>query len=77
MGGNVWEWVDDWWQPDYYSVSPGSNPMGPAAGGSKVLRGGGWCYYGGALRVAGREGQSSPMNLSYGVGFRCASTPGG
>jgi serine/threonine-protein kinase len=76
MGGNVWEWTNDWWQPDYYSVSPGSNPAGPATGSLKVHRGGGWCYYGGALRVASREGKSPPTNLSYGVGFRCASVPG-
>ena len=26
MAGNVWEWVNDWWQSDYYSISPASNP---------------------------------------------------
>ena len=55
MAGNVWEWVNDWYQSNYYSVSPGSNPPGPASGTSKVLRGGsfgdGWRR---TLRVANR-----------------------
>jgi formylglycine-generating enzyme required for sulfatase activity len=29
--GNVWEWCNDWWNPDYYAVSPSANPAGPAS----------------------------------------------
>jgi hypothetical protein len=42
MTGNVAEWVNDWYQADYYSVSPGSNPLGPDTGTTKVQRGGSW-----------------------------------
>jgi len=42
MAGNVWEWVSDFYQEDYYSNSPTSNPTGPSNGDYKVVRGGGW-----------------------------------
>ena len=40
MRGNVKEWVADWYQYDYYSMSPARNPTGPASGRDNVLRGG-------------------------------------
>ncbi|AJA45752.1 formylglycine-generating enzyme required for sulfatase activity [Frischella perrara] len=49
MGYNKFEWVNDWFDPDYYSHSPEANPQGPAeavftdgyggTGFSKVVRG--------------------------------------
>ncbi len=76
MAGNVWEWVNDWWQSDYYSISPDSNPTGPATGTSRVQRGGVWYYDGSLLRVANR-GAYNPTTQGSETGFRCAAAPGG
>ena len=75
MAGNVGEWVNDWYQSSYYSVTPSSNPPGPSTGTYKVLRGDSWYGYDGYLRLAYRY-DDSPDSRGYGFGFLCAAPPG-
>ena len=42
MLGNVWEWVNDWYDEKYYRSSPSRDPQGPANGQYRILRGGSW-----------------------------------
>jgi formylglycine-generating enzyme required for sulfatase activity len=75
IGGNVWEWVNDWYQSDYYSISPTNDPPGPASDNSRVLRGGAWYsneeIADSNLRVALRN-RNPPGLVNVGIGFRCA-----
>lgn len=42
MAGNVAEWCRDWYDENYYIITIDYNPMGPANGTRKVVRGGSW-----------------------------------
>ena len=43
MSGNVWEWIEDTYQSNFYKLrSARFNPIGSPKGRSRVLRGGSW-----------------------------------
>ena len=87
MLGNVWEWVDDWYE-NTYSVLEKQNPTGPPSGEYKVIRGGSFDSSAGALRITNRT-WLHPKNRVYAkistyggnvnqifnyIGFRCATS---
>lgn len=72
MCENVHEWCSDWYDPEYYLVSPAENPKGPESGTRRASRGGAWRHQIKIARCAARS--SIPPEFRYAdYGFRVAA----
>ncbi|WP_234735812.1 formylglycine-generating enzyme family protein [Tellurirhabdus bombi] len=81
LDGNVWEWCQDLYRPDYYQNSPAKNPKGPTnsydpdePGAVKYVQKGGsfLCSDQYCTRYkAGSRGKGEASSGSNNLGFRC------
>ena len=71
MSGNVWEFCQGWYGK--YPSNAQTNPIGPASGKYRVLRGGSWFRYDAvSCRVTSRFRGNNPDASDSIEGFRCA-----
>lgn len=70
MVGNVFEWVADWFDPQYYRVSPLENPLGPPSGVYRSVRSSAFKteFY---LTPVARRFRELPTKARADLGFRC------
>lgn len=74
MVGNVWEWVEDCYHPNYQGApTDGSAWIDSGTCSNRVVRGGSWNNSPIYLRSADRD-RTPPVNQSYHLGFRVART---
>jgi formylglycine-generating enzyme required for sulfatase activity len=68
---NIHEWCSDWYDANYYAVSPLDDPPGPETGTRRASRGGAWRHQVKVCRNAARS--SLPPDFRYNdYGFRVA-----
>jgi formylglycine-generating enzyme len=70
LSGNVFEWVNDWYEAEYYATSPAVNPLGPTDGLKRVYRGGGYSTSPENINPVMRF-SLEPEEHAANIGFRC------
>ena len=74
MGGNVNEWVLDWYDHYYYRLSPKRNPSGPKTRAHKIIRGGSFVLDRSFSRTFNRFYDRPDARYNF-LGFRVVRNP--
>lgn len=78
MAGNVWEWCQDWFTPEYHAATGTTDPLASADTGRRASRGGSFlCHdaYCNRYRVAARS-SNTPESSASNQGFRVVAAAG-
>jgi formylglycine-generating enzyme required for sulfatase activity len=67
--GNLWEWCNDYYNPDYYEKRNRKNPTGPEKGDYRVIRGGSWTNKTEMIKISNRNALL-PSSNKINIGFR-------
>jgi formylglycine-generating enzyme required for sulfatase activity len=68
--GNVWEWVHDWYNAEYYGLGETRDPKGPEMGNMRIVRGGSWVNADVSMLRCAYRHKVPPDTYAYSVGFR-------
>ena len=73
LSGNVWEWVEDWYAEDFYSlgVATQKDAVNASSAEGHSIRGGSYFHEARDTRVGNREGTYPHISVGT-IGFRCA-----
>jgi formylglycine-generating enzyme required for sulfatase activity len=72
MAGNVWEWVADPYDPEFYAREEKQDPVNTDKGNLGIIRGGGWDEDPGQGWLTGNRTKFSRHKKTASIGFRCA-----
>ena len=73
--GNVWEWVSDWYDGEYYGGGDMNDPRGPDTGSLRIVRGGSWVNDDVKMLRCAYRHKVPPDTYAHSIGFRVVCEP--